>query len=291
VSSNRKSKPRDIPRTFDQTAATLQPHFDFTIEELQGAIAEIARRLCPVVDVADGSGRFRQIGTAFVVGQPSAATIITAEHVVSVPQATGVVWPSREVTRWDDRYSVLRAHAADVPEADIAIMHGSISDGAEPIECIPLHRLRPDLPVAPGTFLAAVGFPASRGKIVASQYFTANTFHILGFAADLSTLPGGPLDPRVHLAIRYHPEKMRELTGAQRRGVKPDGMSGGVLLAPSRVRLEDGTAKLTVDIVGVLVRYRPASGVLIATRIGCLTAAMSSRSSEPFRLVRTSLPH
>jgi hypothetical protein len=274
-------------RTFEQTLAALDPPCGFSLAEFKDRIAEVVRGVCPVVYIVEGSGRLEPVGTAFVVGDRSDATIITAEHVVKEPQATAVMWPSRDLTLWPDRYLAVRPRGTDGPDADIALLRGAIDDEAE-IECIPVHRLEPDLLIRPRRLLVAVGLPASLGEVTEGRCYNAHTFHIIGWAQDVATLPGGALDPRVHLAMRYDPATMRELSGAPRRGVKPVGMSGGVALALASIE-HRGVKQLVVDVVGVLVAFRPKHGILIATRLACLAAAMRP-ADGPFRLVEVQRP-
>lgn len=281
----RKPKAPKLLYTLEQLVGTLTPSFDSSIADLQAAIAEIGRCVYPVVELTEGSGRVKQIGTAFVVGHPPAAAIITAEHVVSTARLTGVAWPDGSTTRWPDHYAVLRPRVPGIPDADIAFFRGHVS-GAYPnsLNCIPSERLAADVPIGKGVWLVAIGFPGSLMRVVSGARLIGNRFVVLGFSQDLATLPGDALDPRVHLALRYGPASMRELGGTPRQGKKPDGMSGGVVLVLRRVE-KSGSARIEVHVVGVLVRYRPNPGVLIATRIACLADAIRSTDSAGFQIV------
>jgi hypothetical protein len=263
------------------------------LEQLRAAGRAVARSIKPVLEVEQGSGGLRQIGSAFILRFGSEGALVTAEHTVSGPEYKVVALMEGTGTKWPRSYFAIDGRQDDIPTADVAYAFGKISHDAEGL----MTGLGPDdialgLEYDEGASFMSIGYPASRAKVRNADASIQNQlFFVSGHRVGDTIYQKLGLDSRVHIAVRYEPKAVRNMDGEWQRGAEPRGMSGGLLLAPM-TRLVGSTSHTLLLVAGVLTRYYPAPDcVLVATRIDCVLDAVAPSRPDAERTHRAVRKH
>lgn len=247
--------------------------------KLVAAARAAARAIRPVTRVKDGSGRLKQEGTAFILGNEHERLVVTAEHVVAGPEPA-MFGVSREGSLpWPRRYKRLVTASDQGPHADVAYFFAELGPTADEnlAAALPLATAVRGLQVEPGMSLLAVGYPESKAKFRDAQTRLSNkVMSVVTQAKSREVYADLGLDPAVFIATHYDAQALLSLDGGPSVGSDPHGMSGGVLFLPVEQRVEGGEHRVLLFVAGVLIQHRPTpQNTLISTRIDCLLDAVA----------------
>jgi Trypsin-like peptidase domain len=250
---------------------------DRNLAKVRVAAHDAAKCILPILEIEEGSGGRRHVGSAFVIRAGDRAAFVTAAHVVEGPtRKTVVLSETGKLQRWPTPHGVLIPLGAGIPDADVAYMTGTFTEDTGALKTITAETIATNLAVRPDMSFVAIGYPGSRTRIMSgNQTLRPVTFTGISSPVSPDALAQLGLDPRVHLAMNYDRKKMIGPDGSRMEGPTLKGMSGGGLFVVAANQGADGI-ELTLLLAGVLIEYRGApDNVVVATRIDCLLDAIS----------------
>lgn len=244
------------------------------LDELMEGMQSIIDAFRPVMSVEQGSGRVAPTGTAFVVADEARRIIVTAEHVLRGPEDKLLGVSEEGSIRLPRKFSRLERLSAESPPADVAWMSlETPGDGNAFRTTIPFALASSMVSMTHGATYLAVGQPASKSRVVDAQSALSSkvmmAFLELAPPAVSSALR---LDERIQLAFTYPPDTSDKVRNGALPPAHPRGMSGGAMVATSRMRRRDGTTRMIPLLVGVLTEFHKEHQAFVATRLEHLWA-------------------
>ena len=236
----------------------------------------IAGAFRPILRVAEGSRRLTAIGTSFAIGHGSNRYLVTADHVLRGLEDKLVGIDEKHSMKWPRQFSRLAPTESSLPDADVAWTLINLS--AEAIGTGTPIPIRQALARAEGgawNGIFAVGHPASKARLVDAQTAVMSKLMMAQLqVADDSTCVAIGVDHRVHLAFSYTSAPHVDIDGKPIVPAAPTGMSGGAIVATTRVEDSSRSHRMKPYVIGVLTRYYPKYQTFVATRIEHLWKAV-----------------
>jgi hypothetical protein len=219
------------------------------------------------MEVQEGSGRRRAVGTALVIGDGLSRIVTTAHHVVSGPTSKAFGVTGQESVPWPRKYWKLGAKVASVPDPDVAWAVATVTPEDEALAAkIPLALARPGrVEVTESSTLLVLGYPASKAKsrdahTVMSTKLMSAVVSLAG--ADACSKLG--LDDRVQYGLLYD-RTSRTFPHDQR--AHPQGMSGGALFLILQGAPPGREPVYVPMLIGILTEFHEDDDLLVATKV------------------------
>ena len=239
------------------------------LEELKAGMKSILGAFRPVMSIEQGTGRVAQTGTAFVVAEESRLFIVTAEHVLNGPEAKLLGVSEAGSIRLPRRFSRLEAVSSEHPHADVAWMTLEASSLAEPFDStIPFALASSPVSITHGATYVAVGQPASKSSVQQAQTILSSKIMMAFLEPASSTVVDAlGLDEKIQLAFTYPADTSEKIRSGAVPPARPRGMSGGAIVATTRIRRRDGSTRMIPLLVGVLTQFHESQQAFVATRL------------------------
>ena len=241
----------------------------FRPPDLRAMFQPFAAAIRAVMEVEEGSGGRKAVGSVTVIADENVRYLLTAAHTVSGPQTKLIGVEGGDALPWPRHYSRLAPVSAELPDADIACATATVSAKDTALaESVPLGLSLGGVPDYPGSVYLAVGFPTSKSKMRYSERALAS--RMMCAVVEIAPKRVGQdlrLDPRVQLAFTYSQAGRQDLDGRTTVGAHPRGMSGGAVFAMLRATASDGSSADMPYLVGILTDFHADQGCLVATRV------------------------
>ena len=239
-------------------------------ERVVAAARALGRAVKPITRTLEGSGGKEPFGSAFVLEFEGQYAAITATHVVSGPEPRHIGIGAGGMARWPNDATRIVSRDPALPDPDITVSRFRLTstDDEGASDAVPLEHALMNFTPLPGMTLLAAGHPTSRSKMrYGPNRLHAGVAYISGDAVQLEDYARLGLDPRVHIALHYAPERVHLPDGSAARGPAPPGMSGGPIFMVGD-STETGVVLL---LAGVVTEFRPGPpSLLVGTRIDAL---------------------
>ena len=256
------------------------------------SIRTIGDAFRPIMVAKEGSGGRKASGTAIVVGHAATRFVLTAEHVVSGPQAKFMGVIEEDSVPWPTKYSRLVGTNEELPDPDVAWATTTVNETDVALKAhLPIALARAAIPDSTESNYVAVGYPVSKSKLWHSEgRLATKLMTAVVKKASADEMGNLAIDDRVQMAFTYTQHSRTDLEGNATVGSHPRGMSGGAILAMMQAGNPPNAVALPF-LVGILTNFHDDVGVLIATRVSHIWNAIPSlQVSKPLYL-RATVPN